>query len=196
MGFIMLPFLLASALGIVLFSFNIFFVNYNKNQAVNNSSAVQQSRPAGADARVNPNQNRTAPIAATPALPSPTEPAETARTAAVPVGGVRSQQSAEARAPREQVAAGSGARNAPAPTRAETQNWSIQAGAFSAESSAVQIKNKIEPLGYGVRIVKTEAQRPLFRVMVSPGNSRDAPGDALKKLNSIGIEGYIISGRS
>ena len=61
------------------------------------------------------------------------------------------------------------------------------------ESSAAQIRDKITPLGYDVKIVKTGTDKPLFRVMVSPGNSGAASGDALKKINSIGIQAIIIS---
>jgi cell division protein FtsN len=42
-----------------------------------------------------------------------------------------------------------------------------------------------------VEIVKTGATKPLYRIMVSPGNSGANPNDALKKLKSNGIDGYI-----
>ncbi|MCL1941912.1 MAG: SPOR domain-containing protein, partial [Synergistaceae bacterium] len=136
---------------------------------------------------------------------------------AVPVGGIQSQsaeiknaetvkkpETANAAKPNNESKPAAG-KEQPKPVRIEppkntspgvqSQNWVIQAGAFSMESSAAQIRDKIAPLGYDVKIVKAGTDKPLYKVMVSPGNSRAAPNDALKKINSIGIEGYIIGGR-
>ena len=150
--------------------------------------------PAKAEpVKVEPVKAEPAKIEPVKAEPVKAEPAKTVatRTAAVPVGGAQTQSSPT---PTREQAARDTARNTPA--RATAQNWSIQAGAFSIESSAIQIRDKITPLGYAAVITRTGTDRPLFKVMVSPGNSRDAPNEALRRLSLIGVEGFIVRGRS
>jgi len=179
----MLPLLLASAFGIIVFSLNIFITdNQKKNPQAEANSILPKlnldaAKAEAAKSEVKKTDNTRLPV---------------------PIGGGQSQRPAIKPAPaKEQVntTRTEPPKNVSSNANAKEQNWSIQAGAFSIESSAVKVKDKIAQLGYDARVVKTGMDKPLFRVMVSPGNSRTAPNDALKKLNSIGIEGYIVSGR-
>jgi cell division protein FtsN len=200
----MLPLLLASALGIIIFSFNIFFVNYNKTDADYSLLIKSQNKNVRTDvARMNSSvavpiaeskyQHKDSRLAsvdlASPKLNLDKVKVETKRVnnvgAVAPAARIQSQR-AEIKKTETVVHVSS---------RVKTQNWLIQAGAFSIEPSAVKIKNKIVPLGYNVKIVKTGTDKPLFKVMVSAGSSGAAPNDALKKLSSIGVDGYIIAGR-
>jgi cell division protein FtsN len=201
----MLPFLLASACGIIIFSFNIFFVNHNYNKAFAVSydfSSKSQNRNAMAG-KVHENSGLVAPTA------RPRFQGRNFRSASGDLNLLQNQNTAKNEAKKNNnvaatVPAGNQLQRAEikktepsvnVSTHAKTQNWLIQAGAFSIESSAVRIKDRIVPLGYSVEIVKTGTEKPLFKVIVSAGNSGASPNDALKKLNSVGIGGYIIAGR-
>jgi len=194
-GVIMLPFLLASVCGIIIFGFNIFFVNNNKAYAVNNGLSVKsQNKISIANANASsglavaaPGQNIQQGSLASGDLssqnkqvPAKPEPGNV-NNVTVPVRENNSR--------RVEVNKTGTSTNVLSQNR--TQNWLIQAGAFSIESSAVKIKDKIVLLGYSVEIVKSGAAKPLFRVIVSAGNSGADPNDALKKLKSNGIDGYI-----
>jgi cell division protein FtsN len=201
----MLPFLLASVFGIIISGFNIFFANNSKiyavgkglsirsqNMNVRASAADVNSVLTGAAAGQQSQQGNIRPASGNLISPknqiaAKTEAQKTNNVrVTVPVEDNKSQRS-EVNKTETSINASS---------NIKTQNWLIQAGAFSIESSAVNIKNKIVSLGYNVEIVKTGTAKPLFKVMVSAGNSKDVPNDALKKLNSIGVEGYIVGGRS
>lgn len=198
----MLPFLFASVFGIIIFGINIFFVNSNVTYAVDYGLSVNsQSKSARAD-RVNTNSGSTAPVAeskknlkeASSDLKSPKN-YSTAKTGAQKVNNNLRETVSARRIQSQNTEVKRTGSSVNVVSNTKTQNWLIQAGAFSIESSAVRVKNKIASLGYGVEIIKTGTEKPLFKVVVSAGNSGAAPNDALKKLSSVGIEGYIIAGR-
>ena len=198
----MLPFLVASVFGIIIFGINIYFVNSNITYAVDHSLSTSSQNKSAQTNTPKANSGLAAPVAeqkkniggASSDIKSPKSVSD-AKTGAqkannnsretVPATGIQSQKT-------EVKKTGASANVA---SQTKTQNWLIQAGAFSIESSAVRVKNRITTLGYGVEIIKTGTEKPLFKVVVSAGNSGAAPNDALKKLSSIGIEGYIIAGR-
>ena len=216
-GVFMFPLLLASVFVIIIFSMNILYIN-NESQAAANVLATPKKSNVKGTPNVNLSLTGSGKISndkrkitsdktdsALPNINVDVKEAKIQKALAVPVGGAGSNY-AEVR----KTDAASGVKpsrelrqNKPSnennvksvPPRAETQNWSVQAGAFSVESSAVSVKSKIEALGYNVKIVKTGTARPLFRIMVSSEESGITPNDVLKKLNSIGIDGYVISGR-
>jgi len=200
-GVIMLPFLLASVFGIIIFGFNIFFVNYNKAYALNNSvSNNSQNRNVSAgSARVNSGLPVETVDPKRNTKPSSVDSYSQENKNAVKTevqqvnNNVKTAVAGRTQTQRAPVKKESPSANAL--SQAKKQNWLIQAGAFSLEPSAVKVKNKIVSLGYGVEIIKTGTEKPLYKVVVSAGNSGAAPNDVLKKLNSVGIEGYIIAGR-
>jgi cell division protein FtsN len=194
----MLPFLLASVFGIIIFSFNIFFIN-NKVHTVNSGLSVKSQNKisqtsikanSGLDnaiTRLNSEQGSKTPV--TRDLSSRNKQVAV-KPEAQNLKNVRATVPArENNSQRVEVNKTGTSINVLSQTK--TQNWLIQAGAFSIESSAVKIKDKIALLGFGVEIVKTGAAKPLYKIMVSPGNSGSDPNDALKKLKSNGIDGYI-----
>ena len=197
----MLPFMLASIFGIIVFGINILFVNSNVTYAVEHSLLINsQSKSASLDK-----------VHANTGLPPVAEPKKNSRRVSDDLKSPKSPSAVKTEAQKVNnntrvnvPAAGIQPKNAEVKktgsstnviSHAKTQSWLIQAGAFSIESSAVRVKNRIASLGYGVEIIKTGTEKPLFKVVVSAGNSGAAPNDALKKLSSIGIEGYIITGR-
>ena len=215
----MLPLLIASAFGIIVFSFNIFFID---NQKKNSTAAADLLLPnfnldaTKAEAAKKPETKKTE------TKKPETKNTETKKTEAkkpdpiklaVPVRGSQSQLPAVTKTePVNQARSNNEVRPAPvreqvntartepsrntSPNNIKAQDWSIQAGAFSIESSAAKVKDKIVQLGYDARVIKTGTDKPLFRVIVTPGNSRAAPNDALKRLSSIGIDGFVVaSGR-
>ena len=215
----MLPLLIASAFGIIVFSFNIFFID---NQKKNSTAAADLLLPnfnldaTKAEAAKKPETKKTE------TKKPETKNTETKKTEAkkpdpiklaVPVRGSQSQLPAVTKTePVNQARSNNEVRPAPvreqvntartepsrntSPNNTKAQDWSIQAGAFSIESSAAKVKDKIVQLGYDARVIKTGTDKPLFRVIVTPGNSRAAPNDALKRLSSIGIDGFVVaSGR-
>ena len=193
----MLPFLLASVCGIIIFSFNIFFVNNNKAYAVNNGILIK-SQNRISEASVNANSGLTDTIqeqnSQKGSVASGNLSSQNKQVAAKPeTGNVNNVRTTvplrENRTGRVEVKKNGTSINAI--SQAKTQNWLIQAGAFSIESSAVKIKDKIASLGFGVEIVKSGTTKPLFRVIVSAGNSGATPNDALNKLKSNGIDGFI-----
>ena len=197
-GVIMLPFLLASVCGIIIFSFNIFFVNNNnKAYAVNSSLSIKlQNRIS--EANVNTDSGLADTIQGQNSQQRNSAPRDlnsrnkqvTAKPASKNANNVKATVPAKENKPgRVEVNKTGTSTNVSSQTK--TQNWLIQAGAFSIESSAVKIKDRIALLGFGVEIVKTGAAKPIFRVIVSPGNSGATPNDALNKLKSNGIDGYI-----
>jgi len=184
-GVIMLPLLLASALGIVFSGFNIIFY-YNSN--TNSAPIVSQNSNVRTDAAHANLRKASADVV------SPRQNPDTARTATGTTNNVRvAVPVSRAQPQRTEVRRTEPAVNVSPPAR--TQGWSIQAGAFTIESSAVRIKERVESMGYNARIVKSGTDKPLFRVIVSAGNSGASPDDALKRMNSAGIEGYIVSRR-
>jgi cell division protein FtsN len=196
----MLPFLIASVFGIVIFGCNIIFVNYNATHAIDyNLSKDAQNRYAPAEG-AHANSGFAAPVAepkksskrasgdssSPKILNAAKSEAQNVNNLRVndPARGIQSQAQAKKTGP-----------SVNALSHTKTQNWLIQAGAFSIESSAVKVKNRIASLGYNVEIIKTGTEKPLFKDVVSAGNSGAASGDALRRLSSIGIDGYIITGR-
>ena len=219
-GVIMLPLLIVSAFGIIVFSFNIFFIDYQKK---NSAAAADLLLPnlnleaAKAEAAKKPEVKKTETkktetkktevkkpeVKKTDniqlAIPvGVSQPMLPAVTKTEPVNQARSNNDVKPAPVREQnnTARIEPSRNVSPNSNIKVQEWTIQAGAFSIESSATKVKDKIVQLGYEARVIKTGTDKPLFRVMVSPGSSRSAPNDALKRLNANGIEGYIVmSGR-
>jgi len=220
-GAIMLPFLLASACGIIIFGFNIFFVNYNKAHAVSYGLSIKSQNNSAKVGAAHANPGLVVPAAGPKfqrrdlrsasgdlGLPKNTRTAKTEdrknnNVAAIPAGNQPQRTEAKKTEPAPNVSAENQPLRtevkkiepAPVSPTAGTQNWVIQAGAFSIESSAIKVKEKIVPLGYKVEILKTGTEKPLFKVMVSAGNSGATPSDALKRLKSNGIDGYITAGR-
>jgi cell division protein FtsN len=185
----MLPLLLASTLGIVIFSFNIFFVN-NKDNLISYDLSREQNRNVRADANANLNSAASAADFVSPSIndKARTDVKKTSNVGTPAPVGIN-------QAPRTLAKKTAPVSNPP--PNAKTQSWQIQAGAFSVETSAAKIKDKIIPLGYNVEIIKAGTEKPLFKVMVSVGKSGATPNDALNKIKSIGIDGYIVgAGRS
>jgi len=184
----MLPLLLASALGIVVSGFNI-LIGY-KNHSVKSVPAISQNTNVRADA-AHANLKSVSFDLAFPVSNPIVVNTEAGRTNNVRTNNVRTTApTARVQPQRETVRKTQPVTNVPPPAR--PQSWLIQAGAFSIESSAARIKERIETMGYDARIVKLETDKPVFRVLVSAGNSGASPDDALRRIKSAGIEGYIV----
>jgi DedD protein len=97
----------------------------------------------------------------------------------------------------------SGTENPPAMASADTTamtqtgNWVVQAGSFSQQENANDLRDKLIGQGFDAFVESSDtAGQTLYRVRIGPQSSRGQGESTLARLRALGFDGQVVSLRN
>lgn len=75
-----------------------------------------------------------------------------------------------------------------------TDDWVVQAGSFSQEENATDLRDELIEQGFDAFVESTDAEgQTLYRVRIGPQSSRSQGENTLARLRTLGFEGQVVS---